>query len=202
MIALLTGDIAGSATVDTTVWQPALRRFLNKQGKTPATWEIYRGDSFQFKCSPESAFERFLLLKSIIRQIPGLDVKVSIGIGNMDYKSDKITESNGTAFVRSGRTFDSMGDKRYLAITTGDEKTDKTLDLLIRFASLVMDNWSSATAETVEVILDNPKWNQQQVAEKLKVNQSAISQHRKRAQLDLLFDLNEYYKTCIKALEK
>lgn len=202
MIALLTGDIVRSATVSPGLWLPVLQRFLNKQGRTPGTWEIFRGDSFQFKCAPESAFHKFLLLKSTIRQIAGLDVRISMGIGTIDYKAARITESNGTAFVRSGRTFDRMKEKQYLAISTGDETTDKTLDLLMRFASLVMDNWSSATAETVQIILENPQWNQQQVAEKLKINQSAVSQNRSRGQLDLILDLNEYYKACINALDK
>lgn len=202
MIAVLTGDIVRSAAASPGSWQSVLRRFLNKQGKAPAAWEIFRGDSFQFKCDPGSAFHKFLLLKSSIRQIPGLDVRVSIGIGIIDYKAGRITESNGPAFVRSGRTFDSMKEKQYLAISTGDAAADKTLGLLMRFASLVMDNWSSATAETVQVILENPGWNQQQVAGKLKINQSAVSQHRSRAQLDLILELNEYYKNCIKVLDK
>ena len=202
MIAILTGDIVRYASADPEKWQMVLQKFLNKQGQTPKTWEIFRGDSFQFKCKPEEAFMKFLLLKSIMRQIPGLDVRVGIGIGTIEYTADRITQSNGTAFVRSGRTFDGLKEKQYLAVSTGSESIDKPLDLMIRFASLVMDNWSSATAETVYIILSNPGWNQQQVAEKLKINQSAVSQNRKRAQLDLILELNDYYKTNIKSLDQ
>lgn len=95
-----------------------------------------------------------------------------------------------------------MKDKQYLVFGTGDEKTDLTLNLFARFASLVMDNWSTSVAETVQVFLEKPDWNQQQVAEKLKINQSAVSQNRRRAQLDLLLELDNYYSTCITALMK
>lgn len=200
MIAIVTGDLVNSVLVGSKVWMPPLREYLSRQGNTPSSWEIFRGDSFQFQSNPEDAFRKFLLLKSIVRQIAGLDVRVSIGIGVIDYKAERLTESNGTAFVHSGRTFDNMKEKQYLAFCTGNVLIDRPLNLLAQFASLIMDNWSSATAETVQLILENPEWNQQQVAEKLKVNQSAISQSRKRAQLDLLLDFDAFYRTSVTSL--
>ena len=202
MIALVTGDIVNSEKVSTEKWLPLLRKFLGKLGKSPAVWEIYRGDSFQFSCRPAMVFEKFLLLKSIIRQHKELDIRISIGFGDVAYKATKITESNGTAFTRSGRAFDQMKDRQYLVFSTGDAHMDDTLNLFASFASLVMDNWTTTVAETVQIILDHPDWNQEKVAEKLKVNQSAVSQNRRRAQLDLLLELDNYYSTCITALMK
>lgn len=200
MMAILTGDIVNSAAVDTAKWMPVLKRYLSTMGKSPKNWEIFRGDSFQFACDPKEAFQKFLLLKSIVRQQPELDVRVSIGIGEMDFRAARISESNGTAFVRSGRAFDQMQEKQYLIITTGDEEKDRTFNLLCKFASLIMDNWSTVSAETVQVILENPKWNQQQIADKLKVNQSAVSQNRKRAQFDLLMEFDEYFRTTVTSM--
>lgn len=197
MIALITGDIVRSATVNTDEWMAELRRFLNTLGETPGDWEIFRGDSFQFQSKPEDAFSNFLLLKSIIKQVSGLDVRISIGLGEVEYRSPRITESNGSAFVHSGRTFDSMKDKQYLAFCTGHDSTDKTLNLLAQFASLIMDNWSRASAETIQAILEHPGRNQQQIAALLNINQSAVSQNRSRAQLDLLLELDNYYRSSI-----
>lgn len=200
MIALITGDLVNSASVDPQKWMPMLKQFFELMGQSPKDWEIYRGDSFQFKCKPTEGFQKFLQLKSIVKQYAELDVRVSIGIGKIAYESEKITESNGPAFVRSGRTFDDMKGKEFLAFSTGSEQVDKPLNLLARFASLVMDNWSPTSAETVKTILENPGWNQQQIAEKLQINQSAVSQNRKRAQFDLLMDFNEYYITAVTSL--
>lgn len=202
MIALITGDLVNSAAVAPGKWMPVLKGFLNRQGKSPRAWEIYRGDAFQFVCPPEDAFLQFLLLKSLVKQYSELDVRISIGIGAIDYPSKRITESNGDAFVRSGRAFDQLKEKEYLAFTTGSEAWDRPLNLLARFASVIMDNWSITSAETVQTILENPDWNQQQVAEKLKINQSAISQNRKRAQFDLLMDFNAYYQMAVNSLAK
>lgn len=201
MIALITGDMVNSVAIETADWMPELKRFLAQLGKSPKSWEIYRGDSFQFMCAPKDAFLNTLLLKSIAKRFSGLDVRISIGIGTIDFHSAKITESNGTAFVRSGRTFDNMKEKEYLAFSTGSREPDRLFNLFAKFVSLIIDNWSVSTAETVQVILQNPTWNQQQVAEKLKINQSAISQNRKRAQLDLLMEFNEYYISTLSSIK-
>lgn len=202
MIAIVTGDLVQSAEVETTLWMQTLRGFLNKVGKSPTTWEIFRGDSFQFKCQAPDAFRQFLLLKSAIKQIQGLDVRASIGLGEIEFKAKKLTESNGSAFIRSGRAFDQMKEKQLLVFSTGDEALDKTLNLFAQFASHIMDNWSVAAAEAVDIALKNPQLSQQQIAQKLKTNQSAVSQNRKRAQLDLLLELNEYYTTSVTSLSK
>lgn len=194
------GDIVNSASTAATRWMPLLKRFLTKLGKDPETWEIFRGDSFQLKCRPEEAFYQYLLLKSMIKQLDGLDVRISIGIGTIEYEAAKITESNGSAFVRAGRTFDALKRKQYLMFCTGNDKTDEALNLLGRFGSLVMDHWTVSAAQTVQAILENPEWNQQQVADELKVRQSAVSQNRKRAQMDLIMDLNAYYVKAVTSL--
>lgn len=199
VIAILTGDIVNSASVDAPQWLNRLKSFLNKVGNTPQDWEIYRGDSFQLRCIPQNSFRLYVLLKSIIRQISGLDVRVSIGIGEIDYEAARLSESNGSAFIRSGRTFDEMKEKQYLAFGTGTAEFDKTLNLFARFASLIMDNWSVSVAETVQIILEHPDWNQQQIAGQLKINQSAVSQNRKRAQLDLILEFNDYF---VSAMDK
>ncbi|ANH81138.1 hypothetical protein A8C56_09250 [Niabella ginsenosidivorans] len=201
MIAIITGDIIRSETTDPQEWMPVLKRFLKKQGSTPADWEIYRGDAFQLKLPPQDALFKCLLLKSMVKQKPELDVRLSIGLGTVDYEAGKITESNGTAFVRSGRQFDHLKeDKINLAFATGDAQADTTLNLMARFASLITDNWSVAAAEIVQLFMEKPELNQQQIADQLKINQSAVSQSRKRAQFDLLMDFNTYYKNTVKAL--
>ncbi|SDE32903.1 hypothetical protein [Niabella drilacis] len=201
MIAIITGDIIRSETTDPKEWMPLLKSFLKKQGRAPADWEIYRGDAFQLKLPPADALFKSMLLKSMIKQQANLDVRLSIGLGDLSYETGRITESNGTAFVRSGRKFDSMKEeKTTLSLATGDEKADITLNLIARFASLVIDSWSPAAAEVVQLFLEKPEWNQQQIAAQLKINQSAVSQSRKRAQLDLLMDFNKFYQTTITSL--
>lgn len=200
-IAIITGDIVHSSSLDAKEWMPLLKKFLNKQGESPKDWQIYRGDAFQLIASPEEALQKCILLKSILKQRTELDVRFAIGIGSLEYSSAKITESNGAAFQRSGRAFDALREKEYLSIATGDSSTDTTLNLLARFASLIMDNWTTSAAEIVSISMEHPDWNQQQIAKKLNINQSAVSQSRKRAQLDLILEFIAYYQTAISSLK-
>lgn len=200
MIAVTTADMIGSTEIGPEVWMPKLKRFLQKLGRSPENWEIFRGDSFQYRCEPSQAFIQFLLLKSLVKQIPRLDVRVSIGIGDVNYEATHITQSNGTAFVNSGRTLDAMKEKEYLAFCTGRQEVDNALNLFGRFLSVIVDHWSPAAAMAAEAVLENPDWSQSKIAEKLKVRQSAVSQSLSRAKLDLLMDFNQYYVSTVNTI--
>src|SRR5690606_25946875 len=112
MVAVITGDIIGSELVSARYWKPLLKRIFNKTGRTPVTWEIYRGDAFQLLIRrPEQALRKAILIKSALRQINGLDIRLSIGLGEISHSAKKVSESQGSAFTRSGRTFDSLKDQ-------------------------------------------------------------------------------------------
>ena len=99
MTSIITGDIVNSKMNEPNVWIPLLKQALNLYGSEPKEWEIYRGDSFQLEIKPEKALEASILMKATIKTIKGLDVRLAIGIGDKTYNSEKITISNGTAFV-------------------------------------------------------------------------------------------------------
>jgi len=204
MVAVITGDIIGSELVPAKYWKPLLKRLFNKTGRTPVTWEIYRGDAFQLLIRrPEQALRKAILIKSALRQINGLDIRLSIGLGDISHNAKKVSESQGSAFTRSGRTFDSLKDQGInLAITSGNEEQDYTMNLLIRLALTIMDNWSPVAAETVQCLLENPDKNQNDIAAHLQINQSAVSQRRKRSQYDLISEIIHFYETLIQPEKK
>ena len=94
MIAIITGDIINSQKTDSELWLPKLKELLGRWSATPETWEVYRGDEFQLKCSVDEVFSKSLAIKSLIRTFENLDVRLAIGIGNEVFLSEKITESN------------------------------------------------------------------------------------------------------------
>ena len=55
MIAIITGDIVNSEQYPTSIWMPLLKKVLQKNGKQPEFWDIYRGDEFQLKSTPDKA---------------------------------------------------------------------------------------------------------------------------------------------------
>ncbi|MDP5230028.1 MAG: SatD family protein [Cellulophaga sp.] len=198
MIAIVTGDIINSESSKAETWMPLLKNQLLKFGKTPEDWEIYRGDEFQIKTTPEKALELSLLLKAKFKTITSLDVRLGIGIGNEAFRGKSISESNGTAYKNSGRVFETLKEqKRTIAIKTESINKDETLNLMLKLALDFMDNWSTVSAEIIYLALENPEMQQQELATILGIQQSAVSQRKKRARLSLVQEVLTYYSSTI-----
>jgi hypothetical protein len=199
MTAILTGDIINSRTKDAQQWMAALKSALSHYGKEPQRWEIYRGDSFQLEVKPEEALLAVMLIKSSIKQFKGLDVRIAIGIGEKSYQSTKITESNGSAFVNSGKCFEQL-KKQTLAIKTPWREIDRTLNLLFDLATLTINSWAPISSEIVKSALENPTYSQRELADLLGKKQSNISAGLKRAGYEEIQKLLQYYQEEIIAL--
>ncbi len=197
MVAVITGDIINSREVDPKDWLSLLKGVLNQYGKAPQQWEIFRGDSFQIKVPQEEAFKVCMHIKAAIRQHPSLDVRLAIGIGDESHTADKISESNGTAYLFSGETFESL-KKRTLSIKTPDKDINEVLGIMIMLILPIVDQWSPNQSRLIQVVFENPSLSQKELAKLLhKKSQSSISEGLKRAGYDEIMVLNQYFKKII-----
>lgn len=194
MTGIITGDIINSKKNTPENWLEALKTILNSFGKTPQTWEVYRGDSFQLEIQPEKALQACILIKATIKQFENLDVRLAIGIGEKTYQSKNITESNGSAFINSGECFENL-KKTTLAVKSPFQLFDTSINIMLELAQLTINNWSSTSAILVKTTLENPGLNQNQLAEIFKKTQGNISQGLKRAGFDEISKLLDYYAT-------
>ncbi|WP_136465806.1 transcriptional regulator [Flagellimonas onchidii] len=192
--AVITGDIINSRKDSPEAWLTNLKKVLNTHGKEPKQWEIYRGDSFQLEISPEKALKTAIHIKASLKQKKGIDVRMSIGLGGKDYHAEKVTESNGSAFVFSGECFENL-KKQTLAIKSGNEAFDTQINLMLQLASLTMDAWLPATSRVVKTALEHPKSNQKELAALLEKSQSNISEALIRAGFDEVQKMIQFYTT-------
>lgn len=198
MKAVITGDIMHSRKLPSAIWLEELKAVLNNYGNEPQDWEIYRGDSFQLLVSVEEALEVALYIKATIKQFKELDVRMAIGIGFVDYAAQKITESNGEAFINSGECFENL-KKQTLGLQTPWKEFDATFAVIFSFMLMIADNWTSTSAEILKKALENPESNQSQLAEALnRKSQSSISSSLKRAGYEELKNTIAFYKHEIK----
>ena len=203
MIAIITGDIINSENYKVSEWLDTLKNYLSKFGESPTDWDIYRGDEFQLKLPRENALGAALHIKALLKTIKGLDVRMGIGLGTETFKGVGVSESNGPAYQRSGRTFESLKeDKLNLTIATGDGFYDDTLNLMLKLALDFMNDWSSVSAEIVVMAFEHPQASQADLAKRLGIQQSAVSQRQKRARLDLVFELLDYYQKILKDVNR
>ncbi|WP_234110476.1 MULTISPECIES: SatD family protein [Chryseobacterium] len=201
MKSVITGDIINSQSIQPEVWFNALKDVLGK--KNPKVWEIYRGDEFQILVpKAENALLKALQIKAKIKTIKGLDVRLSIGLGTQEFKTDQISQSSGTAFVNSGRNLERIKESKInLAIQSQYGDFDRGFNLILKWLLLTADNWTVVSAEIALMILKNPKISQEEIAKMFGITQSSVSQRIKRANLDLILETDQYFRKKIAELK-
>lgn len=201
MICIITGDIKGSRRAKSANWLEGIKQLFQKFGKNPIDWEIYRGDEFQLEVkNSEEALLVAFQIKAYLRTI-SLDARMSIGLGDKTYKAKRISESNGSAFINSGKAFNLMKkNKTTLVLQSSNKDFNQEINLLLRLGLSFMDNWLSQQAEFVLLAIQNPDFSQEEIGELLKINQAAVSKRRKRANFDLLMEINTAYVEKLKRL--
>ena len=195
MIGVITGDIKNSRKLAAAQWLGRLKKELSRFGSTPKYWEIYSGDSFQLRANdPTQALIIALTLKAAMKCLPKADVRMAVGIGNVAHEARKITQSNGEAFIYSGERMEQLSkDRMDIAIRTPWEDFDKEMNLYLRFAQAAMKNWTTNTAEVVWLAITNPEKSQEALGKKIGIKQNAVSSRLKRANYDLLLELNSMF---------
>ena len=199
MKAVLTGDIIDSRKSSTFGWIDSLKTILSRYGKSPSDWEIFRGDSFQLMVESEAALLAAFHIKAMMKAADSLDVRIGIGVGEVEHKSSGITESNGEAFVLSGSCFESL-KKHTLGVKTTNAQMNKVLNVMLGLALLTTDSWSAAVSTIIRARIENPQKNQSELAAFLGKSQSSISDALKRGGWDEIMMLEEFYREQISSL--
>ena len=210
MIAVIKGDIVSSRKIENSEkWLLPLKGLFNEWGKSPGQWEVVWGDSFQLEVDrPEEALRKALRVKALIKKIVSdetnkslIDVRMAIGIGEKSYSGERITESNGEAFINAGEKFEELEkEKSNLLVKSPWPDFDGEMNLFIRLASVFMDKWSVASAELVEVALKHPNYTQNEIGRRLGIKQNSVSGRWKRANIDEVLSMEQMYRRKLEML--
>lgn len=199
MISILTGDIINSRKKDDHFWLKTLKETLDTFGKSPKYWQVYRGDSFQLEIENcENAFYAALKLKSHLKSTENIDVRIGIGIGEKEFNVDRITESNGEAYINSGFAFDTYLKKQTIAIKTPWQEIDEELNIAFDLALLTMDSWTKNSAEVFKLSLESENSTQKKIATILGITQGRVSERQKRSGFEPIMKLEKRFRKLIK----
>jgi hypothetical protein len=179
MIGIITGDIVNSRSVSSEIWLPELKTYFGSLGKHPEDWEIYRGDSFQIQVKPQVILEKALIIKLLIQKNKNINVRMSLGIGELSFKGERITESNGSAFIYSGENLDKLKGTQIVIETPFDE-INEYFNPILQLIDLISLNWKSATAETMYLALTNENSIQKELSQMLSKAPATINKALKR----------------------
>lgn len=211
MIAIIKGDIIASRTLSSPEpWLHPLKSLLATWGQTPQEWELAWGDAFQLEIqNPELALHRALHIKALIKKTgankdqpgAGIDIRLSIGIGEKTYQGSRVSESNGPAYVRAGEKFDLLRREHSIfGLESPWPDFDEEMNLLFRLASLFMDEWSVSSAALMKLVLEHPESTQQELGRMLGIKQNSVSGRWKRACVSEVLAMEAFYRKRLKRL--
>jgi len=214
MTAVITADLLDSTSYGSNLLSTVLDTLKGEihemeQQYENCKFQLYRGDSIQGVINPVNSFKSALRLKTAVNKIRSkkslsknsfrieADLRISIGIGSIEFKRDSILESNGEAFQYSGRTLDDMKDAgRGLMLTTAHKNIDAEFNTAFMLFDTITDKWSSASAEVIYYLLKDMK--EIEIAEILDISQSAVNQRKKAAGWESILTLMQRYEQVIK----
>jgi hypothetical protein len=212
MIAIITADIINSRKlVNQEIWIAPLKKLLDSYGSTPQKWEIFRGDYFQIEIeNPNEALLASLKIKALIKSIVSveeqkkttpIDVRMAIGLGTKEYVADRISESNGSAFINSGEKFEKLKkEKTTLAIQSSFSNFDYEMNLYLKLATIQMDAWTANSAALFTTLFEDPEKKQAEIGAVLGIGQNSVSGRFKRAHVDEILELDKMYRYKLKEL--
>jgi len=189
---ILTGDVIHSRKHEVSKWLPILEESLAKYA---TTFDIFRGDSFQAEVLIENAFTTIFYLKSALRQVEGMDIRIGIGVGQITFQTQDIKKSTGEAFIFSGEALDSL-TKESLEFRSPWLELNEIINLLLTLSSRLSDQWTVNMAETVKASFDSPHANQKEITKIVgRKYQSQISTELNKANLAKLKQVIDYCTT-------
>ncbi len=202
MIGVITGDVINSKRTGAQVWLKSLKTVLGELGREPQGWQIYRGDSFQLEIpSAANVLEAAVLIKASMKTVKGIDVRMGVGIGEKSYQGDKVTESNGEAFVNSGQVFDRLQrHKVNLAIKSPWTAFDEEINVMLKLALTFMDRWLVNYAEVIRYSLLYRALSQTELGAKIHIAQNTVSDRQTRAHKDELLAFLALFKKKLAAM--
>lgn len=210
VISVIKGDIVASRQLDNpNRWLSPLKKLFKQWGETPAQWELAWGDSFQLETSEaDTVLQKALAIKSLIKQITSedsiktispLDVRIGIGIGDKSYTAERISESNGPAYVYASEIFEQLEKtKSKLAVKSHWPRFDKEINLYLKLASTFMDDWSVSSAQLVAYVLANPDATQAEIGAQFGIKQNSVSGRWHRARINEMSAVERAFRQRLK----
>lgn len=203
MKGVITGDVVGSTKINDFGKLPKLINDLITEISlycTKCKVEIGRGDSFQVLVEdPKQALLVSLLIRAGFRKSSidlgnkDLDVRLSVGIGEVSYMDEKIGQSNGEAFILSGHGFDNLTKAQRLSVQTFSESINSELKVETAFVDDIVSNWTHLHGEIMyqALLTDSTQF---ELAKKLGTSQQNICKRLRCAKEKLVrLYLNRFY---------
>lgn len=194
-IAVLTGDIVDSSRLQGVNSQP-ISELIEQTGgwikecfrpAVHAQIDVFRGDSWQMAVlDPGRAVRIGLYFRALLRATYGMDTRVSIGFGTVDFLPfENISTGTGESFTLSGQGLEKCPKtaRMNLSFPPLERSLDgQGLNTVIRLIDLQVRDWTAGQSQAVAGALIG--LTQVEIAASWQpepISQQAISQHLEKA---------------------
>ena len=170
-------NLEGNLIDDFTKWTKKMSVF------SEVKYEIFRGDSFQ--CIIPNLNQTLIVcllnrtyFLRLSKNQNGLDLRQSIGLGEVNSLKKTLSRSDGDAFRYSGRSFDEMDKKgNRIVFKSSFPEIDAELNTSFTLLEAIIQGWTSTQAEVFFYKLQGKK--EKEIAEQLNISQPAVNRHLK-----------------------
>lgn len=193
--AVITGDIVNSSKLPK-AQRKLLPGLIAKASRetcktfpdaVPLEVDVFRGDGWQLlvsdvvRCLRIGLFFR-ACLRSAAERGRGLDTRVAIAVGQVDFVNERVSQGDGEAYRVSGRALENMPRKQRLLLALPVEKEADALAVIIQLVDVLAQRWTGRQALAVRGALRG--WTQEKIAQEWpkSISQQAVTKHLDGAQ--------------------
>lgn len=176
------------------------------EGNGKLSYEIIRMDEFlAMSESPLHCLRSVIMLFSAFRFLSykelreRLDLKISIGIGPVEFAREHLRESDGTAFRAATESNRNMKRKQRIQIITPYDELNGELELTCSFMDILIHAWSDEQAEAMFLNLTGK--NQMEISQMLNISQPAVNRRLKAAHSDTIHKFIKRFEQIIQTYE-
>lgn len=203
--AVLTADVVNSSALSKGDYEDLVTKLKMQLKQAEVKAEFYRGDSFHLLSEAEDAIELALKLRLIAithgAQDRKIDLRLAIGLAEVDMPVKSLSLAQDRAFIISGRELDriSAGHERMSVLCT-DDLANEALKTISWFIDFLMSELSNKQAE---VLLETMRGlNQEEIAVSLKKSQPTVNKLLLKSNYAQIIRLISSYKRIIKKLKQ
>jgi len=165
----------------------AVNRLVPEEGKLK--YEIIRMDEFlALSESPAHSMRSVIMLFSAFRFLSykelgeRVELRVSEGIGPVEFAQEHLRESDGTAFRKASSGIGKMKRNQRISITCPVKAINEEFALTCSFMDILIHDWSDEQAEALFLNLTGK--NQIEISELLGISQPAVNRRLKAGHFD------------------
>ena len=171
MKGVITADVVGSTQIKT-----------EDRGELPALIHELIGEIAQ--CRPELKLQ-VDIFRGDSFPVGLRDARISISNVADAHRDARVSQSDGEAFVLSGRGFDQLGKQQRLMVQTPSETTNEELRVETAFVDDIVSNWSALHSKIMYQALLY-ETSQGELAEKNGTSQQNVRKRLEKAKVKLI----------------